>query len=491
MLTEKESLYGRIQNHLVDGELPADFSLIPRKDKNQITFADGARDGIAIYHMGQADVTEESMGLLAELMCDVSDGRREAGRQKLLEFAKKNTPLNAIDDFEQYIIDHANELNAKRLHEFAVECMESLDVDLVKFGMEILEVFSEPGETEKEMIRTLGLCDEFTLFSIFNMLCWEDANNEIFALAQKVHGWGRIHAVERLEPENDVIRDWLLKEGIHNRVVPDYSALEVYEKAKIREMLSAELTGEQLDCIAAVIRSLMSEGPVQGISAIGDADGMLLEFIGQAVRHGSALSMHVCDAVHGIAGAKCPEEVTRAAWEFLRRKEVDNAVRGWVQEGEMIELAQALGIDYYEPLYQCMERDFGRHFYQCAALMADDTYREKVLGLFRKKLPMQEMVAELEDNRGLGEEYADYSKLVYLVQNLEDYPMCGGDFVELALQSPVVSNRNMALRVLDHWCKKKECTLDSLSGRLAERVRVLKTKECSESVLENMEKYGF
>ncbi len=486
-----EPLYELIKRSLVDGELPGSFSLPHDGGEGRITFADGAQDGIAAYHMAGAAVTEESMKLLAELMCDVSNGDFCAGREKLMKFAADNTALNAIDDFQQYIIEHAGELDEDRLYVFAMDCLKSPLTDLVKYGMEILEVFTQPGEEQKEIIRTLGLCDEFTLFAIFHMLSWENANDEIFALAQKVHGWGRIHAVEKLQPASGEIREWLLMEGIHNRIVPDYSALAVYEKAEVKKLLSGELTGEALDAIANIIQALLSEAPVVGIHAVEDADRMLLEFVKQAECHHAAPTLAVCGAVYDLAKAKRTPELTAVAQEFLRCREVGDAVRKWILEGKGIRLAKFVGIDYSEPLLRCMEMDFDHHYYQCGELMGDESYRREVLALFRRKLPMGRMPSEPEDNLGLGEKYADYSKLGCLVQNLVDYPMCGEDFIVLALHSPVVSNRNAALRALNAWCKEKGCSLDCLSAELAQEVRVLKGRECSESVLNNMVKYGF
>lgn len=104
---------------------------------------------------------------------------------------------------------------------------------------------------------------------------------------------------------------------------------------------------------------------------------------------------------------------------------------------------------------------------------------------------MKQMVSEPQDCLGLGKEYENYSRLGYLVQHLTEYPLCGTDFVELALKSPVVSNRNMALRVLDSWCKKKQCTLQELSSELFSNVEELKKKEVSENVLKNIAQYGF
>ncbi|MDE7299615.1 MAG: hypothetical protein K2N94_12455, partial [Lachnospiraceae bacterium] len=361
--------------------------------------------------------------------------------------------------------------------------------DIVKYGQEMIEVFSEPGGDLKEVIRTLGLSDEFTLFAVFHMREWEGGNDEIFSLARKVRGWGRIHAVEQLEPESEEIRKWLLKEGISNEVVPDYSALTVYQKANIRELLAGEATEDELYSIAAVIRALLSEEPVQGISAIEDADQMLLDFLRQAER--CRPSLELCTAVYEIATAERSEKVSTAGGEFLHSPAVKEAVAGWVEQGEAVDLAKYLGIDYYEPLYRCMAEDLSAHYFRCGDLLESDAYREKTLELFRKALPMDTMEGEPEDNLGLGEEYKDYSMLSYLVQNLQNYPLCGTDLVVLSLKSPVTRNRNMALRVLDAWCKAKECTLGELSEEALRAVDILKEKECAESVRKSIEKYGF
>lgn len=55
--------------------------------------------------------------------------------------------------------------------------------------------------------------------------------------ARHVSGWGRIHAVAQLEPSSDAIRRWLLLEGWHNDVMPEYSALTCVEKSGLAEVL--------------------------------------------------------------------------------------------------------------------------------------------------------------------------------------------------------------------------------------------------------------
>lgn len=298
MKTNTKSIYETIKENIMNGELPGDFSLPSDNSENKIGFEDGALDGIFVYHMAHADMSEESLSKLNELMHNVSDGNFELGSAVLSDFARDNTALNSIDEFEGFIYDNTDWIDPNKLHRFAEECLMSDDRNIVKYGMEMIEVFSEPNENIKEVIRNLGLSDEFTIFAIFNMQHWSNSNDEIFRLAQKVHGWGRVHAVKYLEPANEEIKSWLLKEGVKNNIMPDYSALVVYEKADVRSLLKGELTDDALNSVVLIIDSLLSEGPVCGISAIEDADSMLLDFLEQVKRH--RLELDICETVYHI-----------------------------------------------------------------------------------------------------------------------------------------------------------------------------------------------
>ena len=71
-----KSLYQLIHRSLTpEGLLPEDFSL-PKPDGNQIHFADGAMDGITIFHTanGEADT-----GLLEQAVCAATAWRRLRG----------------------------------------------------------------------------------------------------------------------------------------------------------------------------------------------------------------------------------------------------------------------------------------------------------------------------------------------------------------------------------------------------------------------------
>ena len=152
-------------------------------------------------------------------------------------------------------------------------------IECVKVGLALLELFSEPEDRIKEIIRRLGLYDEFTIFSVWNMQKWENGNSEIFSLAQKTHSWGRIHAVERLEPETDEIRHWLLTEGTVNDVVNAYSSLTCWQKSGAEEILFGNPTQEDFKGIVTLVEGLLDEGPVPGISELENAESILLRFL--------------------------------------------------------------------------------------------------------------------------------------------------------------------------------------------------------------------
>ena len=62
-----QSLFDYINDHLdQDGNLPQDFHLPVVEDENKVKFADGALDGISIYHMGYSPMSEDDAKKLIE-----------------------------------------------------------------------------------------------------------------------------------------------------------------------------------------------------------------------------------------------------------------------------------------------------------------------------------------------------------------------------------------------------------------------------------------
>ena len=67
-------------------------------------------------------------------------------------------------------------------------------------------------------------------------------------------------------------------------VMPEYSALTVWEKARVAERLKGPLTQSEFDSITEILSALLSEGPVPGISAVENAEEAIADYLAQAAR---------------------------------------------------------------------------------------------------------------------------------------------------------------------------------------------------------------
>ena len=201
-MSEYRSIYELIAANITDGRLPDDFSLSKDEEvsnPNKLKWADGAMDGVSMYHMGFPKITDEHMQIIGDAFRLLDDPAQVM--QKMAELFTDYSPVVFVDTIQQYLMDNSDKLDINKVVDLVFRCLSSKFRDMVKLGMIILELLSEPDEKIKDVVRTLGLCDEFTLFAVFNMLNWTNGNDEVFDLAKKVRGWGRIHLLRVWNPQ--------------------------------------------------------------------------------------------------------------------------------------------------------------------------------------------------------------------------------------------------------------------------------------------------
>lgn len=300
----EKSIYEQIKQAIgPDGRLPQNFHLGPEPQPGQIGFAPGAMDGIVLYHSG-GGADAALLADLQRLTQQVVDGLDFAAAEAQLAacFARRAAQekardkivgtydgmLGCIDGLQDWILANREKLPPQRLFEFAVGVLQaSGSVGALKYALSVLELLAQVEGEWRDLIYTLGLCDEFTLYCVFVARQWENASQAIWRLAQNTRGWGRVHAVAELEPENEAMRDWLLDEGWRNGVLTAYSALQCALKGDLAARLKQpDLTAEQMAAAAGLLNGLLDEGPLLGISdeRLPDAAGLLRSFLAQAER---------------------------------------------------------------------------------------------------------------------------------------------------------------------------------------------------------------
>lgn len=462
------SLYNIISESVVDGQLPKDFAL-PKltTDDSQIVWIDGAIDGVRIYHMGMSEVSDENRMLMINAVQAASRKEFDSAEELFCKLGQAVCAIAMIDELQSYIINHEEELIAENIYQYAVDTiLNSMNRECVKYGLSLLELFdTSENEELRNIIRTIGLSEEFSLFAIFVMRQWKDGNNEIYQLAHKIHGWGRIHAIEHIQPETEEIKKWFLTDGVYNEVMSAYSALTCWQKSDAESVLKNKLTRDEFVGIRDIIDGLLDEGPVSGISEIENSDNIIITFLKQAKTF--ELDLDDYEVIYNIRvyfkskSANNPE-ITFLCQEFLTSDNCKVLVKAAVKKGQAINLAQDLKLDFKEDILELLKSSFDSSYYLCNLLMPDLKYKDTVLELFQKNLPLHEMKTEPTNSLGLGQKYQNQNYLESILQGLKRYPLEGQELVETALQSSPVRTRNFGLKVLEAWVNEKKVPLKEL-----------------------------
>ena len=277
--------------------LGKDFSL--PSDEKGLRYVDGAKDGICAYHMGAADITKKDIEEINKVITLANKGDYGQADSVLEKLCERIRVVNFIDELQDCILDRKDEIEDK-FYVYSLHLMtQSANIECVKVGMMIQELFTQSDEV-KGMVRTLGLSDEFTLYSVFIMRNWENGNNEIMNIAKSVNGWGKVHAVHYIEPDTEEIRQWLLTDAVSNDVMPAYSGWDCYKKADVEAVIKKDkLTYEELEGVLSIVDAILDEGPVLGISNIEDPKEVLLNVLSHAIKH-APLSAKDCKIISNI-----------------------------------------------------------------------------------------------------------------------------------------------------------------------------------------------
>jgi hypothetical protein len=258
-----QSIYSAICENLnSEGRLSQNFTL-PFKEAspNELRFMPGARDGIGIFHFGSKHPEVVAKKIVKSLKSDWKKGSANS-QNKIAGLLHKHGSLSVIDSILNSIREDHKAADVKNMIDYACRlAFQTADEELVKLGiglLGLLDLSSEKDIIDKLLI--LALYEEFTLYVVVAVSNYQNGNDILFEIAQKVDGWGKIHTVERLEPTSDEIREWILHKGCANTVMDAYLGLECANKGNLISALRRDsLDDELFDGISVIIDALSDE----------------------------------------------------------------------------------------------------------------------------------------------------------------------------------------------------------------------------------------
>ena len=493
-MTASPSIYEVVRAGLgADGRLPAQgFALPddPAPAPDQLLWAPGAIDGV-LAGPGKKAAKKQARAASHAL---VKATRQPTERRlaTLYETLRDESSLGYVDKMIEYVV--TADPDAGTVHDLGVWlATTATDRSPVKIGLALVGItgLRDAGE----VVMTLGAHDEFTLFAAVALSNGTPTPElDLWHLAQRVDGWGRIQCVEQLRGASDPqIKDWLLREGFRNSIMYEYLA---FIAATTGDLLGAlrrpDVDRELLTSAGQIITALIDGGPAEDIGDLTDAPALLDAYLDLLADRAETLTdldtavsiVGVLDRdPHGWAESKraglldkAQRVIAAPLWPTLVTAglESDDPHTFWLAN----QAAPRFAIDTFDIHLARLRADpFGTSWY--AAWQAADSAdrRGALVSLARNTCPREAITTGAPDTLlGFGPEFRVHDVLGWTLQELRHYPGTGTDLVALGLCSPVARNRNMSLNVLKEW------PVEDWSDVVGEHLRELASSDRHEDI---------
>jgi hypothetical protein len=470
----RESLFAFIRPRLrADGALDDPSMSLPDegpRDPTVLALAAGARDGIAsLYGSVGQDPGRAAEIAQACLAAITHPGEREL--HALYDAVADDDVLSYLDA----LIDRLGDLEPPTCELGEVArwlATTSPDRGPTKVGLALLGVTAAP---DAEILHILGAHEEFTLYA-----CVAFANSrvdpepELFALAQRVNGWGRIHCVSRLKDTDDpAIRRWLLRGGYRNSVMNEYLAFTAATTGRLAAALATEAADRELLTAAGeIIDALLVGGPVEDIDDYPEAPVALTRYVWHMETAASTVAdfLTVAAIDDFLSSEGWPTRVEASRWTWASRARLHRSCRSVLERPDwpaIIEqelasddravfwkanaAARRLGIDTFERHLAALALDPIDGPWYHAWEGADLDRAEILADLAASRLDLRAIASGPSTAIGVGPEFDQHAALDWTLQALPRFPGVGGNLVLDGLRSPSVQNRAAAIAVLEAW----------------------------------------
>lgn len=454
-----------------------------QKDDDKIRFAPGFMD--AMFGADDSDDSKKRIRELNKHLKRIASKGDKISEQEFYRLITENDGvIGIIDDFLQSVVNDSLAIEPF-LNKYAKDLITRTDKrNAVKFGIAILGLCQNKSVLND--IKILGLHDEFTVYAtiaIANLS--ENVENDLWELAKKVDGWGKIQLVDRLSrPDvSEPIKDWLIYEGYKNNIMYEYLAYTCAINGELHKKLETDVINDKLFKSASdIIEALMViGGPAEDITTYPYASQVIKDFI----RHAKIQAIDISDF---NALQKIKDFLTELQNNIGEQKE-----NGWNQDItsnciiEIVEIlnsrdwkiaiyeglksndnvvywnakyaAEKLEIDLWETVWAKLQvKPLDSSSWYDVTYYSKPEHSDKIINFALKKLPLDEMATGARDSMGFGENYNKFASLEYVITFLENYPKKGEQIILTGLKCPVTRNRNMTIKVLDKWKKENWST---------------------------------
>lgn len=457
-------------------------------DPEEIRFAPGLQD--ALFGQPEGGRNISARRLLSALSAAIKRPS-SATLAHFYELANKADAISIVDDFLERVAAAAldREATADLARDIAVNAP---DVPAVKLAIALLGITGQA--SDRELLLMLGRPDELTIYSA----------NALKNLLGKAEGWGRIQAVFHLEGTTRLdIKDWLLREGHRNAIMPEEVAYFCAVNGGLIEALrSDEVDDDLLDSLSELFQALVAGGPAEDIRDFADGPEAAILYL-QKVRASAKRTFPRflgVSALHTLVVDRIEEDRPLVGWpadaqwqlrtggaDYLREPQWLALVTAQLQAEEehafwnACRVGELLEMDVWPARFERQQSVRSDQWYFLMQTDSRDRV-EQVLALAREQLDLGKVASGPSLSLGLGADFADDGAVDFIVQDLGRFPGLGWDFLRVGLTGRSLRLRNMTLRALTAWGPKR------WPGEASELLRTAAGREPDAELREEMRK---
>ncbi len=393
------------------------------------------------------------------------------------------------------IIDNIKDYDPHKLSTLAYSLtMFGTKLETVKLGLLILVLFDfADDEVIRKHIITLGLYEEFTSYVISNAKSWpkEISDHVYYIYARKLSGWGKINAMECLEPVNDEVRDWVLCHGCRNDISFGYLGKAAYEKCDFENALRrGNLNEEQMQGARDIMRGLLEDMPGRGISEVNNPALLTMLYLKELAEHNMDLEdvSNLYELKNYLRGnERSSESDNNKAIQIIDRllslSDAEDMIKKGVSEDPELAVptASEAGMDIADELLEFVNSDFLHYYKYVYYFMRDGVYVDEFLNICSKNL----VGRDFKEGMGTEEPEPDSEntwQLDVVLKYLGTYPGEGGKLLVTAINSSILQYRQQAAETIRQWEELKGLPLKKISSEVFHAVKKIKKKEVDEEL---------
>lgn len=345
-------------------------------------------------------------------------------------------------------------------------------------------------EINLEDLIMFGSNDETAYWASLSLrLNIEKPDRHIFEIMKFNKGWGRIQAMRLLsKPVDQEIRYWLLTEGYKNNILLSETILDIWHLSEPLETFNSQisLNSEIFPSLLDIYQVLLTQfHPLQIAECKGFEELLIIIFREiarlkhldefQIIFRKDLSAYNACRSIQSFFNETLMEFPPFYGLDFdindakaiLRTLEdiLDSDPQGWSEvidkelfKESMDNYAEAcgaafeLGMDIWPLHCQRLQKNPSNPLLWSALCSTDDKRRaSKCIEIATQILPLGEIATGPTKQLGIPPESQSHYCLQIILNHLLNFPGSGHQLISTALMSPLVLNRILALKVLNHW----------------------------------------